>query len=262
MRGLKSVLGVFVVGGVVSFSSCNHHYYSANTIKGDGNIITSEKTVSPFSAIQTQGSVDVNFYANSEYRANVIVDANLLEYVEISVKNNTLYIGVKNGSYSFTKFVVDVYCPTVSGISISGSGNFKGMDKIIVPKFESKIADSGNIAGTFECDEFSAHISGSGDINGYVECKDFSTTISGSGNITLKGNTTNLNVKVSGSGDFNAVEFKTNNADISISGSGDVTVSVEDNLKARISGSGKIKYRGNPKIDFSSSGSGRLISYN
>ena len=255
---MKKLKWIFVLVIIVGFTSCNEIYH--NTLKGDGNVISSEKTVSPFSMIQTSGSVNVNFHASQEYRAQVAVDSNLLEYVKVSVENNTLHIGTKNGSYSFTTFVVDVYCPFVSEVSISGSGDFTGLDKICVPKFESNISGSGNIKGTFECDKFSARVSGSANIAGTVECQDFLVQISGSGDVRMKGNATNINVSVSGSGSFEGNEFKTHNAIVNLSGSGDVMIWVEESLKARIAGSGEIRYRGKPKIDFSSSGSGRLIS--
>ena len=260
MKKLNHIFVVLIIGTFAGFISCDNLYYNTQEIKGDGNIITSEKTASSFSIIHTSVSVDVNFHASQEYRAHITVDSNLLEYVKVNVEGNTLYIGTKNGSYSFTKFVVDVYCPFVSEVSMSGSGNFKGMDKIVVPKFESKISGSGDITGMFECEEFSARISGSGKIKGDVECKDFSADIRGSGDVKMKGSATNLNVSVSGSGDFKGSELKTNNAVINLSGSGNINLWVEDNLKARISGSGEIKYRGKPKIDFSASGSGRLVS--
>jgi len=226
------IFAIFVIGIAINAVSCH---------KGDGDIITSEKTVSSFDEIHISSSANVHYYPSEETRVVVTVDENLLKYVKITEKNNVLQIGTKNGNYLFTKFMVDVYCPYIKEITVSGSGSFESLDKIVVSAFESKISGSGNIKGNFECDNFSIHISGSG-------------------NATVSGNAKNLDVNISGSGKFNGREFKTDNADIRISGSGNVYIWVVDYLKAHISGSGNIIYRGNPKIDFSGSGSGQLKS--
>jgi len=209
-------------------------------IIGNGNLVTFEKNVSAFEKINSSGSADVRFHESPEYKAVVTVDSNLVEYVEIKSRNNRLSIGTKNGHlYSFTEFIVDVYCPTLTGVSLSGSGTFESPDTISVSSFDSNVSGSGKIYGTIECDNFHADISGSGKINIDGSCLDSSISISGSGR-------------------FNGNEFYMNNAAVHISGSGKATISVSDNLKATVSGSGEINYNGNPKISSNISGSGRI----
>ena len=240
MKKLSVIFASFLIGISICLVSCNIHY-STNTIRGDRNIITSEEAVSPFREIYISGSATVNYHASSEYRVLLTVDSNLLEYVEIDTKGNTLHIGTENGNYSFTKFVVDIYCPHITKVSSSGSVDFECMDKMVVPTFEATISGSGNLKGTFECDDFSVCISGSGDV-------------------AVVGESKNSTINISGSGDFKGREFKTNNTKVQVTGSGDVRVWVMDYLNADISGSGDIVYRGSPKIDFNTSGSGRIKS--
>jgi len=118
----------------------------------------------------------------------------------------------------------------------------------------------GDAKGDFECNDFSANISGSGDINGNVICKNFEADISGAGKMELRGSSSSFDISVSGSGDLYGREFQTNNADIRISGAGIVNIWVLDYLRASINGAGRVRYRGNPKIDFRGSGAGRLES--
>ena len=208
-------------------------------IKGNGNLITSEKTVSEFEKINISGSAEVRFHASQEYRAVVTVDENLDEYVEVVTRGDRLYIGTKSGSYSFTKYLVDVYCPALTGVSVSGSGSFKNTDKITVSTFETSV-------------------SGSGRIEGIIDCENFSSRISGSGKMIFAGNVKNAEIGISGSGKFEGDEFIVNDATVRISGSGKIDVHVTNNLKASISGSGKINYRGEPKIESNISGSGSI----
>lgn len=230
----KVILFAMIIGIFAISVSC-----AFNVITGNGSLVTSEKTVSTFEKIKVSSSAAVRFHASQEYRVVITVDENLNEYVEIEAENNVLSIGTKSGSYSFTKFSVDVYCPVLTGVSMSGSGNFENTDKITVSSFESAV-------------------SGSGKINVTVECESFSATISGSGRINSTGNSKDANIVISGSGQFNGNDFTINNATVRVSGSGNMNISVTDNLKANISGSGGITYRGEPKIDSNVSGSGRI----
>jgi hypothetical protein len=209
---------------------------------GNGTMLTDERTLSSFEKIAISGSSEVRFHSSAGYRAVVAVDSNLNEYFETVVINNTLKIRPKpGGAYRFTKNVVDVYCPAVSAVSISGSGTFEAVDTLLAPAFRATISGYGKINGETECDAFFAEISGSGDI-------------------TILGSSNDVAISISGSGNFRGSDFKAKNCSIKINGSGEADVFVEEALRATISGSGTIAYRGNPRIDFRGSGSGRITS--
>jgi len=178
-------------------------------IRGDGNLITSEITVSEFQRINSTYTANVRFHASEEYRVVLTADSNLAEFVEISTRNGVLNISVRGtrGNYRFTQFLVDVYAPTLAGVSISGSGSFTAVDKITAPTFAASVSGSGSITGTFKNNNFSARISGSGRINGTFESDNFSANISGSGRITAAGTSENATVTISGSGNFNGNNF-------------------------------------------------------
>jgi hypothetical protein len=211
-----------------------------STIKGSGNLKTSEITFSAFEKINFNIKAEVFFHAGEEYRAVVTIDENLLEYLEIITDDNVLIIMIKGGYGVIpTKFTVDVYCPVLTGVTMSGSGNFSSVDKIIAPAFESNVTGSGRVEATIECDSYTAKITGSG-------------------RITVFGNSNDANISIAGSGNFNGNELNTKNANVAITGSGNVNVSVTDVLNASISGSGNITYSGTPKINSNISGSGRI----
>ncbi|MDR0448614.1 MAG: DUF2807 domain-containing protein, partial [Treponema sp.] len=80
----------------------------------------------------------------------------------------------------------------------------------------------------------------------------------GSGKIDINGNSNDMNMKVSGYGVFNGREFETQKSDVTITGSGKLNLWVLEYLKVNNSGVGRIKYRGDPKIEFKNSGLGRI----
>jgi len=206
---------------------------------GNGNLVTSERRVSAFEKINSGGSREIRFHVSREYRVVVTSDSNLIDLVTTDIRNNVLNIGLKRGSYSFTKIQVDVYCPTLTGVSISGSGSFTGNDAIITSTFDTDV-------------------SGSGEINGTIDCNNFSAKITGSGKIAVAGNGKDSDIIISGSGAFSGNNFAINNADVRVSGSGRANIFVSENLNVNITGSGEVNYRGNPRIESKVSGSGRI----
>jgi len=231
----KLVILAFVIG-LFSCTGCSSFF----RIKGDGNLITSEKTVSTFEKINSGGVPEVRYYASEQYRVVVTIDANLDEYVEVFTQNNVLNIRTQRGNnYKFTKFLVEVYSPVLTGVSISGSGSFAGADKIIASTFEANVSGSGKIEVTIESDNFAGKISGSG-------------------LITVVGISKNANISISGSGNFNGSNFNAKNATVNISGSGKANICVEEILNVRVSGSGSVNYCGEPQVNSSISGSGSL----
>jgi len=217
-------------------------YVSCNNllpIVGNGNLVTSERTVSTFEKISSGGSNEISFHVSPEYRVVVTADSNLVEFVTTDVRNNVLNIGFKRGSYSSTRIQIDVYCPALTSVSISGSGSFTGNDTIITSTFDSNVSGSGEIIGTIECNNFSANISGSGKI-----------IITGSGK--------NSDINISGSGIFSGSNFTINNAAVHVRGSGKAIIFVSEYLNVVISGSGEVDYRGDPKIESKTSGSGQI----
>jgi len=235
MKNLNIFALLLVTGISIICVSCINVF----PLVGNGNLLTSEMIVSSFEKINISGSAEVRFHASQEYRTVITVDSNLLGYTEIVTRGNTLNIGMKSGNYSFTKYLVDIYCPTITGVSVSGSGLFTGNETITTSTFDSKV-------------------SGSGKIEGKIKCGKFSAKITGSGKITVSGNGDESEIDISGSGTFSGNEFTINNAVIGITGSGNANIYVTDNLNVNISGSGKLNYRGDPRINTRITGSGQI----
>ena len=237
MKKLNCVAAVLVFGITAVCTSC---IIQLSHVMGNGSLATSERSVSPFHKINCSSSADVRFYESQEYRAVITVDSNLIEYVEVFVQNDVLIISTKSRQmYSFTKFLVEVYCPVLTSVSLSGSGYFKGMNAISTPVFSADVSGSGTIEGTIVCNTFSAGISGSGRMN-------------------ISGRSKDAHITISGSGTFHGNDFDIDNASVKISGSGRTHLYVTHNLNANVSGSGEIYYRGNPRINSVITGSGRI----
>lgn len=214
-------------------------------IKGNGKVVTIERSVGDYDAIAVAGWFDVNMVNGREGELSIKGEENLLEYIKTEVKNGKLTIKVKKG-YNLQSakrnngILVTVPVESVNSVSLSGSGDIVGKDVL-------------------KASEFSATMSGSGDISLAIEADVLKTVISGSGDIELSGKARDFDVRVSGSGDVEAFDLEADHVSANVSGSADIRVTARESIIARVSGSGDIMYKGNPeKVDSKASGSGDI----
>ncbi|MCF6296502.1 MAG: DUF2807 domain-containing protein [Flavobacteriaceae bacterium] len=213
-------------------------------VKGDGNVITDTRQVGNFDNIGVSGSFDVDLVKGKEGKVTINIEKNLLPYLVTVVKDGKLKIKWKKGTRIRTRKGVHliVYFNDINGVSVVGSGDIVSKDLI-------------------KSDRFEVSIVGSGDINLNIEANSVEARVSGSGDLDLEGSATNFDARVSGSGNISAYGLQTDKSTLRVSGSGDITISVKNELNAKVSGSGDIGYKGNPKIeDIKVSGSGGVSS--
>jgi len=189
-------------------------------IGGSGTLKTESRSVPEFKRIGVNGSIDVTAKVGTPAAVDVTADDNLVEYITTEVKDGTLRIGTKPGSYRFSKGVkVAITTPELEKVSIAGS---------------SDVNVSG-LAGP----RFAADIAGSGDLH-------------------AAGRVDKLDASIAGSGDLALVELESRDAKVHIAGSGDAHVHATETLEVKIAGSGDVTYRGDPKITRSIAGSGSV----
>ena len=238
---MKNVFGLVLIA--LFTLNCNAQW--GKKIKGNGKVVTIERSVGDYEAIAVAGWFDVNIVDGREGQISLKGEENLLEYIKTEVKNGKLTIKVKKG-YNLQSsnwkegILVTVPVESVNSVSLSGSGEIIGKDVL-------------------RSDEFSAVISGSGDISLSVEADMLKAVIAGSGDIDLSGKARDFNVTVSGSGDVQAFDLSADNVKANVSGSADIKVTANESIIARVSGSGDILYKGDPeKVDTKASGSGDI----
>ena len=238
---MKNVIGLILIA--LFTLSCNAQW--GKKIKGNGKVVTIERSVGEYDAVAVAGWFDVNIVDGREGELTLKGEENLLEYIKTEVKNGKLTIKVKKGyNLQSSKWkegiLVTVPVEEINSVSLSGSGDIVGKDVI-------------------RAGDFAATMSGSGDIELSVEADKLKTVISGSGDIDLSGKARDFDVTVSGSGDVNAFGLEADHVNANVSGSANIKVTANESLMARVSGSGDILYKGDPeKVDTKASGSGDI----
>ncbi len=213
-------------------------------IKGNGYIVTIERTTNDYDGISASGFYDVELIDGTEGKITLTGEENILDYIETEVKGGTLVIKSKDnknlipskGEGVFITIPVD----EIDAIRLSGSGNFVGKKTLNTKDMDIRVSGAKNIDLT-------------------IDATDISVETSGSSNIALKGKSKELWIRSSGSSNVKAYGLEVEEATLELSGSSNVELMVNESLNSRVSGSGNIHYRGNPeKVRNQISGSGTV----
>ena len=194
--------------------------YSANKIKGSGNLISENRELSSFNSINLMGSMNVNINTSNEFNCTITGDDNIIPIVKTKVTNNNLQISTNKNYSSTNELVVNVNVPNYDKASITGSGDMNLIN---------------------------------------FKNENLSLNIAGSGNITGNGDVQTLTVKINGSGNIMLKDLKSKTTNITINGSGDAIFWASESISAVVNGSGSMKYYGNPtNVNSDVNGSGSI----
>lgn len=173
MRKLASLITCICL--IFSTTACSQskNYSSGNwsnkKVVASNNYVTKDIKVDNFKKISVAGSPDVTFTQKSgRPGVEVYTSDNIIDLLDIKVKDNTLYIGFKkNVNVSYKKLDVRVSAEMLNGISVAGSGDIflkNGLqtdDNLTI-----NVAGSGDIKGSgIKCNDMKVSVAGSGDIN-------------------------------------------------------------------------------------------------
>jgi len=162
-----------------------------------------------------------------------------------------------NGSGNIT--LAEVEAPTVN-LTVAGSGDLK-TSTLEADTLTAKIAGSGNIVATeMRAPDVKLTTDGSGDLKvDRIEADTLTTHIASSGQLTINGGeVVRQTIKIAGSGDYQAQGMSSEAADVRSTSSGEARFRVTKELTAHISGSGDIRYIGEPTVNQTVTGSGRV----
>lgn len=236
---MKWTFFLFILAGL-TIQSCDGDGFCVN---GNGNRESDEFYVSDFDGVQLSCSADIYLRQGSDHEVIIKAQPNILDEMDLSVRNDVLDIDVDGCIRSHKQIEVFITMPNLTYLNIDGSGD---------------IVTENN----FEIDDLEININGSGDIDLALEADDVNVDIDGSGDVELYGTGNTLDIKIDGSGNVNAFDFPVDECDIHVKGSGDCRVYPYEYLNVRIDGSGNVYYKGNPEKDITIDGSGDVINAN
>ncbi|MFV0469703.1 MAG: head GIN domain-containing protein [Dysgonomonas sp.] len=217
---------ISIISALLLLSSC-----SKETVKGNGNVITSEIPISDYTKILSEGNVDIEY----EYKPGqppylrLELDENLVPLLKIKTDNGRL-------SFSSDKNIE----PTVIKVYTSSSSLEE-----VVSKGVGNILLKGNVAGN----KLKIDVNGKSDITAEdLKFNDFTVNISGQSHMQLKGLNINTTFDVKGDANVSAYELISQKVNCNITGKGNMEIFASQELDINIKGKGEVTYTGNPPV--------------
>ena len=204
---------LFVVCLLFALAGCDF-----GGIRGNGHMVTQEQKLEPFINVDAGGAFRIEWHSGPP-TASVTIDENLMQYVEMEVRDRVLYIRTRRHIWSRRSAKVVLTSNTLEGASFSGASQLTA-HQLTGSKF-------------------------------YLET-------SGASKATLDGAVDELIANITGAGDLRAESLQTKTAQVSVTGAGDARMAVSDNLKVSITGAGKVEYIGDPHIQRKITGAGSI----
>ncbi|MGY0427280.1 MAG: head GIN domain-containing protein, partial [Polaribacter sp.] len=202
---------------------------NSKKIKGNGKIVTINRTTADYDGVSIGGSFDVVLVKGKEGNITIQGEENIIPYLETKVSGNTLKIKYKKNTNIRTtkKLTITVTFMDIKSVALGGSGNISSK-------------------GLIKNESLKVSLGGSGNITLKVNTNTIKASIGGSGNIHLNGTAHNLKCSIAGSGSIRAFGLQTDEIKATIAGSGSIKTTVKTKIKANIVGSGNLYYKGNP----------------
>lgn len=236
MKNLRFVLSIFFC--VISAQTL----MAQKTVNYDLSAFTEISLKCDAKLILTQDNVQsVTVKAKEETISKLIVEVSNRKLL-IRYPGNVWF----NSGWSPGEVLVTVSMPQIDALSQSGSGSIIAEQLITSRILELYVGGSGFIR-----------------LND-VKTEKISSTLSGSGKLQIEGEgvVPELKLIVSGSGDVNTSGLEAKNVNVVISGSGSCSVNATEKLLCKIAGSGSVTYIGNPTIESTIVGSGKIKEAN
>ena len=188
-------------------------------IKGSGNREVQKREVPPFTSISTEGAFTIEVTCGKDQSLEVEGDDNLLEYVRMDVSSNILRL--KNSrNYSTNEPVkFKISVPNLEGLSVNGAGRI--------------------------------------DIKGINNDK-FEIDTNGAPTVIVAGTTKLIDISANGAGKVDAHNLHASRGVVDSKGVANVDLDVSDELDATVSGPATVTYKGDPKVNKTIHGPGKI----
>lgn len=188
-------------------------------VKGSGKREVQKRDLASFKSISTEGAFTVEVQCQKDQDVEVEADDNILSMVETEVNGGVLYL--KNSqSYSVHEpVVIRISVPDIEGLSVSGAGSI--------------------------------------DISGMKNEK-FEIDSSGAPTIKVSGVTKVIDIDTSGAARIDTHKLHASRGVVDSKGVSKIDVDVRDELDIKIAGPSLVTYEGNPTVNQTISGPGKL----
>lgn len=189
---------------------------------GSEELVTVSKALPTFTKIIANDIVEVNVVQGETQSVGVIVNENLQSQIKTTVRDNTLSLSLKSGSYRGVTFIVNIQIPNLEKIELHG--DTKGDVQFATNKLRIESHDAAEL--------------------------------------DLRGSSNELNASLKGAGSIEGFTFVTDILNVNSRGVSELNISVNSEINGSVEEGAIVRYLGNPIINASTSEGGRIVNAN
>jgi len=236
MNKKKLVLSLILAGMIVVLTGC------LQSVRGTGEMISRDFEIENFSALDIRGGYTVIWRESAHVAVTVEMQENLFEFLQVSVTGETLRVSsTRNFNTNRGNSPrIYIYAPYLEMVSFYGAVSATDWDIVQGERFQIQGAGAMNVSLELEVDTIEIDLSGAGNLN-------------------LSGIADSANIITTGASSISATQLQIRDASVEFSGAGDVAVDVTDYLRISLFGAGIVRYTGDPMIDRTILGVGRVV---
>ncbi|HEV7230731.1 MAG TPA: DUF2807 domain-containing protein [Bacteroidia bacterium] len=213
-------------------------------IKGDGNIVSREFSVSSFIRLHISGKGLIELHQSEEEKVIVETDENLLDCFDIVNSGRTLYVSAecKFRKAAYTKCTIRIYLRQVDVLYVRNEGaTVVCPDEIVL------------------LNPIEIKVQSQGDTELYVNAPAIKILSQTQGDVTLKGRCGKMEIKNQSQGNFNSREMKAEHLIIKNMAEGNVDLFASKEITISHFGQGTVRYWGEAVLkDVKQYGDGRI----
>ena len=195
------------------------HHGMRHQIAGSGKREVQKREVASFTSISTQGAFDIEVVCQKPVTLEIEGDDNILSLVSTEVSNNVLYVKSAKAYSVSHPIALRISVPNLDGLTVSGAG---------------KIEISGMKNDRFEIDS------------------------EGAPSIKVSGTTKVVDIDTSGAAKIDTHNLHASRAVVDSKGVSKVDLDASDQLDVTISGPSQVTYQGDPVVNKTVHGPGKI----
>ncbi|HWE36243.1 MAG TPA: DUF2807 domain-containing protein [Isosphaeraceae bacterium] len=246
------------------------------SVVASGKEETRRYDLKDFDAIAVDSVIHADVTRGDEFRVEMTLDDNLLEFVQVEKKDRTLKVGLDSRGKSLRLRNnhpprLTVRMPALEAIRLNGATFAKVSGFKSDRRFRAELDGASHLEGTIDAGELDLHVDGAGHVTLGGSAGDAKVSSSGAGQIklgeftlkgkrlivkldgashaTLKGRVTGAVVQADGASHLDLSALELDVADVTVSGASHVNLGTSKQLDYSVTGVSHLSYAGDPKVD-------------
>ena len=245
-KALRLALLVTLVAVTAGLAACGQGV----TVNNSGQTTNLKFAFQDFTRLNISGSFVVDVEPSDGYSINVTVDQNVFEYLKVSKRGDTLYVGLESGNtYVNTIQRAVIKLPALAVLTLSGAsqatvGKFPGAKSLeldLSGSSKASVVTDNLTSATFD-------LSGTSRVTGTLDAAAFTLKLNDASSASLEGNAPDLSVTGTRASIANLRNLLATTLKVDLSGASTATVNVLYRIDATLKDGSNVTYLGDPAM--------------